>query len=382
MSISPTQISWTSYMEYEGPFFRGTQTFSIPENPDWTTKILAVIAATEGGKFDAYNGYDRCVCTSGLIQWCEANQYSVSDMLGVVAGRNLPDIRALDPALDASNAEFKKNARGRWRFFFRDERGEVDRLPEQQQLFLLHSSGHRNSWDNASREHAKLWAACISSVWGSPQTRRAQIDYTAPRLMGFVAEPAKTILFGPQTPAENEGFTGAVRAGYLSFAANLPAVANTHLQRALDTTKAPRFSEDWCIAVLKQLTFGPKITIYPRRYNAIRPVLERLFSVNLPDFSDELKQWTETVITRPDNPPQASVPNLTVADFDEVIEVQRELIAQRYDLGPAGADGVYGRASKNAVIHFQQLHGLTPDAILGPMTQKALLQSALKRMSE
>jgi hypothetical protein len=376
MSISVSQIGWSNYLQYEGPFFGGSQKYVEPADPTWEDKILSTITSTEGGRWDAYNGYDRMISTSGLIQWGEAGQYSVSDMLGVAAGRGLSAISELNAALSAANAEFKKNAKGNWRFFFKDERGEVDRLQEQQQLFLLRSDGLKGNWDDESKAYAKVWAAGISSVWTHQDAIQAQRDFTVPRLMWFLTGAAKATLFGPGTPQDNDGWNGALRAGYLSFAANLPAVAAKQLAIAVQATKAPAFSPDWCVAVLQQLTFGPQIAIYPRRYNAIRPTLERLFGVDLPDFAAELQTWKSQVLTPPTDP----VPSgLTLADFDTVEEYQRELIAEGYDLGPDGADGVMGRLTKAAIVQFQQVHGLTADGIVGPNTRNAFLAEAIKR---
>lgn len=52
--------------------------------------------------------------------------------------------------------------------------------------------------------------------------------------------------------------------------------------------------------------------------------------------------------------------------------VQRDLIALGYDLGPAGADGVLGRRTREAVLRFQEAQGLAVDGKIGPQTKKAL----------
>lgn len=372
--ISLKRVGWGSYLDFEGPYFKGDQLYKEPTNPSWGDHILTILQSTEGGAWNAYNGYDRCISTSGLIQWCEAGQYSVSDMLGLVAARGLSDLRQLDEAMNFSKVVFKKNARGNWRFHFLDARGEVDRTEEQKQLFLLNSNGLRGSWDDLSKTHAKLWAACISSVWTTPEAIQAQKDFTVPRLNGFMTSDAKAILHGPGTPNDNEGWVGALRAGYLSYAANLPAVASAHLKKAVAATKAPKYSPDWCIAVLKQLAFGPQIAIYPHRYQKIRPVLERLFDVDLPDFAEDLKAWKESLA-----PSLENSKGLTLTDFDTIEEYQTELIAQGYDLGPAGADGVMGKKTKAAIVQFQQLHRLVPDGIVGMKTRTAFLEAAISR---
>ena len=46
-----------------------------------------------------------------------------------------------------------------------------------------------------------------------------------------------------------------------------------------------------------------------------------------------------------------------------------------YDLGKYGIDGDYGGYTRKAVIQFQSIHGLTQDAIVGPMTKAALKQA-------
>lgn len=55
--------------------------------------------------------------------------------------------------------------------------------------------------------------------------------------------------------------------------------------------------------------------------------------------------------------------------------IQTALIAKGYDLGPAGADGVWGRASIAATKLFQGDHGLKVDGIVGPATLKALQEA-------
>lgn len=379
MTIAPNDIKWGKYLGWSGPYFGGVQSYHSPENPTWDEQVLAVITATEGGRYDAVNMYDRMIISVGVIQWGEAGQYSVSDMFGAVADKDYEHLmEALKPALDASNAVFKRNARGRWRFFFRDARGEVDRNDEQQQLFLLNSEGTPSTWDDESKAHAKLWAACAANVWTSQVARKAQVDFTVPRLSWFQTKEARGILYGGNAPGDNTGWAGALRAGFISFAANLPAVAAKHLIKATQGSSHKPWTPEWCIAILKELTFGPGIAIYPHRYNAIRPVLEKFYGVDLPDFSKDLEQWkAQTHIQVPE-----AARSLGLGDFDEVIEYQRELLAQGFDLGPAGADGVMGRLTKAAIVQFQAQSGLVADGIVGPQTRKSFLNAALKRLGE
>jgi len=71
----------------------------------------------------------------------------------------------------------------------------------------------------------------------------------------------------------------------------------------------------------------------------------------------------------------------TLANFSTLLEYQQELIAEGYDLGSSGADGVMGPKTRAAIILFQQRHGLEQDGVVGPKTRQAFLAEALRRMS-
>ena len=51
-----------------------------------------------------------------------------------------------------------------------------------------------------------------------------------------------------------------------------------------------------------------------------------------------------------------------------VQDVQKKLVALGYNVGSTGADGVFGNATKNAVIKFQKSVGISQDGIVGSVT--------------
>jgi len=354
MAVKPSDIGWASYRGFEGPFWRGSATYRTPQSPSQDDLILTVITATEGGRWDSYNGYDRCRCTSGLIQWCEHGQYSVSDMLGEVAKADRTLLAPLDDWIRELGVTFEPNARGRWRFRFADHRGFVDRSSEQIALFCGDSTGHVGTWGPLDVARGKGWAAAISSVWHDSRAQQIQKRFTVERLRWFVRREVRTIFDG--APATPEG--RAFQAAYLSFAANNPTWAARHLQRAALGSTAIRYSADWLAEVLRELTFGPQIAIYPDRYDAIRPVLERHFGVDLPDVAADLEQLEA-----------AGGGRLSVTELQEILDLLG------YDLGPAGIDGIFGPKTRAAVVDFQVAHGLQATGDVGPRTRDELLRA-------
>ena len=339
--VTEAEIGWGSYKNFEGPWYKGKCPYILPGSPSSDEKVMAVITATEGGKFDAFNGYDSCGWTSGIIQWIEKGQYSISDMLGVTSDKSQSLINSIIAMAKASGVSFKKNAKGRYRFFFSDARGEIDTYDEQKQLFYIHGDGTKGTWDDNTKVHGRRWAAAISSVWEDKNAQEVQIVYTASRLNGFMLPYAKNLFASMPKTNIAEG----LRAAYLSFAANNPTWANNALKIGVEKSKSTTWSLDWAIDILKSLTFTPQVAIYPHRYDCIRPVLEKLYGIQLPDFAKELQDW--------------SVKTGIPVGID-TRTLQRSLIALGYDLGPAADDGAYGEKTKDAVMSLERTSGTVP----------------------
>jgi hypothetical protein len=344
-------IGWGRYKTYEGPFYKGSFPFQLPASPTVDDRLLAVITACEGGHYDAINMYDRMILSSGLIQWAEAGQYSVSSMLGAVveAYDENAVLVHLKPALDMAKAEFGKKDNGKWRFFFAGNRPreEIDTIDEQRMLFT-HGSAELGTWTPDNRIWAKTWAACVASVWEDPMHQAVQRKYTASQLSKFVWPDAHQVFLHMNQDGAPSHIIEAAYAGYLSFAVNNPTIACRHLLKFESGEHGGVYTEKWLRGMLKELTHGPNISIYPARYKAIKPVLEQLYTVEL----DEGIR-TSAITTR---------------------EVQLILIELGYDLGPHGADGVYGRKTKDAVCAFQHASGIPATGAVDPNTVYELLE--------
>lgn len=290
--ITPSEVSWGRYRDREGPFFRGDVKYTLPRNPDEFDKIISVVTSTESGMWNAVNGYDRCIVSVGLIQLCEARYMLTSRLLHAVAEEMgaLAVIRPLTGALALSRATFRKNAKGHWRFHFLDERGEVNTVEKQEMLFQM-GSNMLGSWSETRKHHAQVWVAGLASVFSDECVNKVQERFLRGMMTTlFVLKPVQPILFNGDEPSI-DAYPAALKAAYYSFAANNPRVAMESIVRWNNESELKKWSPDWCIGAIQKMTFDPNIGIYPGRYERIRPRLEMLYGVLLPQLASDLRRW-------------------------------------------------------------------------------------------
>lgn len=88
-----------------------------------------------------------------------------------------------------------------------------------------------------------------------------------------------------------------------------------------------------------------------------------------------------TALSAPPPPPQVqnvpAFPGTTKlgSHGQAVIKVQYVLISRGWNLGPSGADGIFGQRTDQVVRQFQAEKGLTADGIVGPQTWVSLVTS-------
>ena len=265
--VSVDAIGWGSYRSWEGPLYWGKRKYHLPANPTEGDKILQVITTTEGGTYDAYNGYDRCICTSGLIQWCDrAPFFLVTKLLGAVAQEDPELLRSVTEYIGPRGYTFKKRPilNGVWRFY--GPTGLVDSTDRQRELYFGSSYRGKKGTFPEDKSVAKEWAAACSSVWEQEEAQRIQREHTIPRLYNFATKTARPIL---ETAKTNGGDVGrAFCAAYLSFAANNPKRASDALSWVV-MNHGVEWTQDWLNSALRALVFRPGIAIYPHRYDKI-----------------------------------------------------------------------------------------------------------------
>lgn len=338
-------MGWGKYNGYEGPMILGSAPVATAIGPltrelSVEKKLMAVITATEGGKFDAINMYDRCVLSVGVFQFCEG--------CGLTT-KLLTRIQKVAPesiiGLTTKLAEIKGHpvtfVDGR----FYEMGGKPVTTVADKQAFYLGCNGKVGSWKTQQqKDTATAVGKAFSEMLREPRTYTEHLAYCKDMLPMFQMAYARKILF--PNGFVQDGYEGAVQALFMSFAANLPLVASNALERIASKPK-----NTWLVEFARSVVYGSGVAIYPLRYEVIRPIIGKLYGVMPP------------ILSVSPTPP----PPMTVKEYQAV------LVKLGYDLGPKGADGVPGKKTMAAVIKFQKEHGLKPDGVVGPKTQAAFL---------
>ena len=283
--ITINDIGWGFYSAWAGPIYKGQYNYSLPPNPDFGDKALAVVSATEGN-YDSVNMYDSCIVSIGIIQLCEARYFNATKLLGCVADALGPVAVTgrLSDALESSNASFKNDGKG-WKFYLNDTGEAVDTVEKQRALYLK-CSGKRDDWSDETKLHAKKWCVGLANIWRDPQTQSIQRSYIKSVLMDFVTTDVKKAVFDDNS-CTNE-WVEPIRAAIISFSANSPLTVEKMYKSFAEQTTFDKWSKEWSIGLLKKLTFGPNITIYTIRYNVIRPKIEEIWKIQLPKTAKDL----------------------------------------------------------------------------------------------
>lgn len=314
MAIDITKVRWSGYNDRVGPSFGGIKSLQVPLNPTFLQKCMGIVSSVEG-HIDAVNMYDSGIVSLGTVQWIERGNMSVSDMMGAVAEKCGVDyvLKTLSPALtQMPGSTFRKNNAGKWRFFMKKGAVEFEvSSTDLQQEFFLGCSGKKGDWTPAAQVKAKTWCACFASIWDDDDACEAQIDFSSKRILAwFITPNAKKLLFAD--PGE-DSWRGALKAIYVSFAVNSPAIADRQLVIGVNSSKFEKWSQEWCLDVISQLVFGSGIGIWPMRYVGLIKSSKKYFGIDLPQSVKELgsKSWQSNVIVH-QNPAPVIVPAVDV----------------------------------------------------------------------
>jgi hypothetical protein len=286
-------VKWGKYSDYEGPYCFGNIKYVIPEKSNLDEKSLAVVAATEGN-FDGVNMYDRCIISVGIIQWCEAQYFGVTNLLSDFCKQfgvekinfHLKEINEFLGYDCWKNIEKNK-------FSFTNKDGSAVKNINEQQALFLGCSGKIGSWNSENKKRAELWVKTFVNILRIPEMTEFQKQYTIAKLKSiFLNKDVAKILFpNSLRPEESTPIIDAAYLAYISFSANNPKFARNNFLNANLKNKDNFKTRGWLLAILKEMTFANKIKIYEDRYDKIIKVINSFFPhLNLPKNSLELSK--------------------------------------------------------------------------------------------
>lgn len=339
------KLGWGTYRDWEGPVYLGDPwpTYDAGPHESFRRRVLRVFTATESaGRYNPVNAYDRCGVSPGLIQLCEFGVFAASGLLHLFIEANADLFYSWWSEMDTTST-FDLTLD---RFVLSGE--PVRSLSQQRALWFGGATGLKSSWTDQTRATARRSVCVLAGLFAEPQFREVQVERLVNLPINYFVTPAvQRLLFPNGYPTE--GWEGALRAMYLSFAGNLPAVAS----EAFLTTEATRQYHDAppeqrFRLLATSLAQAHNIAIYPARLRSISPQLERLFGISIP--------WVREVA------PKSPVGSR----YQDVKQLQQALITLGFDLGPKGADGIAGPKTRAAIKEFEVQHGLPEDGIPDP----------------
>jgi hypothetical protein len=322
-----SDIKWGKYLNFEGPYYKGSCKLNL-NCKTFDEKVFQVTSKAEGC-LDAINMYDSALMTCGALQFIDrVPQFSICEMLGILAntdgGYDLI-IKTLGPALQQSGATFKKNLADKWRFFLPGNI-EVCSATQQQRLYFNGPNTY-GSFDESRKQYAKTWAVCMVNLWQNEKAQKVQIDYTLKNLLkSYIVGNGKQLF---DNEHDNTGWVGAVRAAYVSFSVNSPALASRCVGKAIASSGNAKFTPEWCLDIIHDLTFSG-VKIWPQRYDNIRAELEKQFGVSLPQTAVALSKHNWSAIKKSVAPEPIPGVDIPLPDLplivEEVVPIQNNIV--------------------------------------------------------
>lgn len=302
-TVTPEQLKWGNFGDREGCFHLGTLKVGVPDAAaPFAEKIVALVAAAEGGAWNSMNMYDRGLLSLGAIQFIDvAPQFFVTDMLDSMARTLGGDVvqAALKPALDLVRAEFKiEPVSGKYRYFL-DGKIVATKL-QQNILYFGDGTGNvKGAFDPLKRKICRTWGACIMNLMTLDGAVDVQAEYTYKRIL-------TTFLWGKAKPLFNQpglaeyGWQAAIRALVVSYAVNSPATAMRRVDAFLSRTKEPAWSPIWCLEMLRSVAVEGGINIWSDRYKSQIAATKAIFGIELPSWNDlAARRWTSPLWVHP-----------------------------------------------------------------------------------
>lgn len=363
------KILWGTYDGYEGPYVVGTDPYKADKQSTSVQKILQVICATEGGGFGDINMYDRCKLSAGLIQFCEAGMFGVSNLLSYLFSQTSVNQETL-----LAKQRFNAYLRSRGYSFVYNSALGIRRFTDlsnspptlvltsesMDHLFFGGSSGSFGRWTEEQKLVARKFAEELSILLCTPEFKVLQTDYTSGKLYGYISKVVRDLIVFDL--ATRDPVRQAFYAAYVSFAANNSVWAEQSVIFAYENSRPEQEDEAadpivWYNYVIACMIYLNGVGIYPARWDSIRETISGLYDVDFLPAS-QMKALLQSMGILPDS---------TIDTLLSIERVQTHLISFGFDLGPKGADGKWGPKSSQAMRVYQSQNNLT---VTGTVSQE------------
>lgn len=286
------------FQNREGWFnIQGPKMIISSQKSFWESVALIACSTESGGVVSAYNGYDQCVVTLGILQF--AGSVAGSPLMKLITKFYELDkdlvIKHLQPALDkVPGSELIYN---NGKCLFKIDGVEVIKFAEWCNLIQEGVSGVKGTWTPSAKETSKIWAECFIKLAEEPKFIEVQKKFFINSLKTtyfananiqvideetgnkVIVKPLDVFNYNESTIESELNYKRALIATYISYGANIPALASKKLYENL--VKHPERSWTEKFKYFALACKSSTVKEWSIRWNKISALLVQEFGVDI-----------------------------------------------------------------------------------------------------
>lgn len=281
----------------------------------WESVALIAASTESGGVVSAYNGYDQCVVTLGILQF--AGSVAGSPLMKLITKFYELDkdlvIKHLQPALDkVPGSELVYNGK----CLFKIDGIEVIKFAEWCNLIQEGVSGVKGTWTESAKETSKVWAECFIRLAEEPKFIEVQKKFFVDQLRStyfananiqvtdkdtgkkVIVRPLDVFSYDESTIETELNYKRALIATYISYGANIPALASQKLYDSVVKYPERSWTEKFKYFALN--CKSSTVKEWSIRWNKISGILVQEFGVDIDLNLDPSTSYLDEIIITPE----------------------------------------------------------------------------------